>query len=203
VAHTPYREIAFRDSTMHETYVLGISDIPISDSSQVTDTCPPRWSLLRLFPCALMAATRPPRWTIPITSGFRDFRCPVSLDLENSDSPNADIPILRWIPATCPPNGRSRLRRRFETCKSRCLVPRISGTDDRVTRAPSQTDGSDLLSGFRDFRDPGSHDLENSDFPMAKIPTAIPRAASANPTADGISPSDLTVQICSSVCSSS
>jgi hypothetical protein len=40
-APMPYREIAYRDSAMHETFVPGISDIPIPDSSQVTDTYPP------------------------------------------------------------------------------------------------------------------------------------------------------------------
>jgi hypothetical protein len=40
-------------------------------------------------------------------------------------------------------------------------------------RVPSLMDGPDLLSGFRDFRSPGSHDLENSDFPMVAIPMAL------------------------------
>jgi hypothetical protein len=31
VAHTPYREITFHDSEMHETFASGIFDIPIPD----------------------------------------------------------------------------------------------------------------------------------------------------------------------------
>jgi hypothetical protein len=48
----------------------------------------------------------------------------------------------------------------------RCLVPRISETDDLVTRVPLQPDGLDFLSGFRDFRSPVSLALRISDSPI-------------------------------------
>jgi hypothetical protein len=41
----------------------------------------------------LIAATRPSKWTVSIMSGYRDFQCPGSYDLENSDLPMADIPM--------------------------------------------------------------------------------------------------------------
>jgi hypothetical protein len=70
-----------------------------------------------LLPCVLLDG----RSRFP--PGFQDFRRPVSLDLENFDSPNADIPILRWIPVTFPPNGRSRLCQGFRPVCPRCLCP--------------------------------------------------------------------------------
>jgi hypothetical protein len=48
----------------------------------------------------------------------------------------------------------------------RCLVPRISETDDLVTRAPLQPDVLDLLLGFRDFRSPVSLALRIFDSPI-------------------------------------
>jgi hypothetical protein len=48
----------------------------------------------------------------------------------------------------------------------RCLVPRISETDDLLTRVPLQPDDLDFLSGFRDFRSPVSLALRISDSPI-------------------------------------
>jgi hypothetical protein len=55
----------------------------------------------------------------------------------------------------------------------RCLVPRISETDDLVTRVPLQPDGLDLLSGFRDFRSPVSLALRISDSPIPDSPGSL------------------------------
>jgi hypothetical protein len=35
------------------------------------------------------------------------------------------------------------------------------------------------MSGFQDFQCPGSHDLENSDLPMADIPMTIPHVGTS------------------------
>jgi hypothetical protein len=48
---------------MHKSLVLGISDIPMNKT-------PMDASLSGLFPMALMVATRPSKWTVPIMSGF-------------------------------------------------------------------------------------------------------------------------------------
>jgi hypothetical protein len=49
-----------------------------------------------------ISATRPSKWTVPIMSGFRDFQCPGSHDLENSDLPMADIPMTTPRVGTSP-----------------------------------------------------------------------------------------------------
>jgi hypothetical protein len=63
---------------MHRSLVPGISDIPMNKT--LMDA-----SLSGLFLMALMVSMRSSKWTVPIMSGFRDFRCPSSLDPENSD----------------------------------------------------------------------------------------------------------------------
>jgi hypothetical protein len=73
---------------------------------------------------------------------------------------------------TRPQNERFRSFRRFETCKSRCLVSRISGTDDRVTRASPQTEGPDSVSGFPVWISPMPCPRE-CDFPMVDSAMAV------------------------------
>jgi hypothetical protein len=76
-----YREIAYRDFVMfdalvHRTLETSIPDSPMNPFS--------RW-------CPI-AATHPSKWMVPIMLGFRDFQCPSSHDLENSDLPMDYLP---------------------------------------------------------------------------------------------------------------
>jgi len=75
---------------------IAISRFLLSSELDISKSRSPilRWSLLLSFSqwCPI-AATRPSKWTVPIMSGFRDFQCLGSHDLENSDLPMVNIPM--------------------------------------------------------------------------------------------------------------
>jgi hypothetical protein len=90
-----HRGFAFHDFKVHKSLVPGISDIPMNKT-------PMDASLSRLFPMALMVATRPSKWTVPIPS--RISRLVMSRVSCPRECRFPDAPKRQWrlISATCP-----------------------------------------------------------------------------------------------------
>ena len=66
-----------------------------------------RWSLLSSFSqwCPI-TAMRPSKWMVLIMSGYQDFQCPSSNDLEKSDLPMAYLPPSFCRSDGCRPFGK-------------------------------------------------------------------------------------------------
>jgi hypothetical protein len=165
--------------------------------SRVTTLSNPRFTISTFSPLAPNRLCSGPYGLSPcdrslITSSeFRHFRCR-SAQVHGTHDFSDFLIFVRFL-TPVPPERTALIISGFHLGFPRSCVH--GNTDFPMRQMPMALDlrhvpfcqrTVQIPSGFRDLRCPSSPDLENSDFPMADIPTAKPCAASADLTTDGI-----------------